>query len=100
MLMAAAARPSRGIAGASCHDAREIEQAERLGLDYIVVGPVEATASHPGAQPLEWEGFAALARERSMPVYAIGGLTRADAAEARRHGAHGLALLGQGLPAV
>jgi thiamine monophosphate synthase len=29
-----------------------------------------------------------------MPVYAIGGLTRADLAEARERGAHGIALRG------
>jgi thiamine monophosphate synthase len=29
-----------------------------------------------------------------MPIYAIGGLMRADLAEARRRGAHGVALLG------
>ena len=29
-----------------------------------------------------------------MPVYAIGGLTRADLPEARRHRAHGVALMG------
>jgi len=27
-----------------------------------------------------------------MPVYAIGGLVHGDLAEARRHGAHGIAL--------
>jgi thiamine monophosphate synthase len=41
---------------------------------------------------LGWERFAQLVQGRTMPVYAIGGLTRADLAEARRHGAHGVAL--------
>jgi 8-oxo-dGTP diphosphatase len=91
-LMASAARPAATLAGASCHDARELEHAAQLGLDYVVLGPVEATASHPGAASLGWEGFAALARERPMPVYAIGGLSRADMVIARRHGAHGVAL--------
>jgi len=91
-LMAATTRPAGSLVGASCHDEAEIAHAEALGLDYVVVGPVKATASHPDAKPLGWERFATLVRDRTMPVYAIGGLTRADLAEARRHGAHGVAL--------
>jgi 8-oxo-dGTP diphosphatase len=91
-LMAAASRPAGSLVGASCHDEAELGKAAALALDYAVVGPVKPTASHPGAVPLGWERFAALARDRPMPVYAIGGLTRADLEEARRHGAHGVAL--------
>jgi 8-oxo-dGTP diphosphatase len=91
-LMAASARPAARLAGASCHDAGEIAHAAQLGLDYVVVGPVKPTPSHPGAATLGWDGFAALVRDCPLPAYAIGGLTRADLAEARRHGAHGVAL--------
>lgn len=91
-LMAAAARPAGRVVGASCHDAREIAHAAALGLDYVVVGPVKATPSHPGAASLGWDGFAALVHDGPLPAYAIGGLARADLAEARRHGAHGVAL--------
>ena len=91
-LMEAPARPAGRVVGASCHDAREIAHAAALGLDYVVVGPVKATASHPGAELLGWEGFAALVHGSPLPAYAIGGLTRADLAEARRRGAHGVAL--------
>ena len=91
-LMAATARPPGRVVGASCHDAAEMAQAARLGLDYVVLGPVKPTASHPGAATLGWTGFAALAKDCPLPAYAIGGLTRADLAEAKRHGAHGVAL--------
>jgi 8-oxo-dGTP diphosphatase len=92
-LMKAASRPEGALVGASCHDERELAHAEKIGVDYAVVGPVMATASHPGAIPMGWEGFAALAHDRPMPIYGIGGLTRADLPEARRRGAHGVALL-------
>ena len=92
-LMQSASRPAGALVGASCHDARELDHAERIGVDYAVVGAVKATASHPGAAPMGWDGFAALARDRPMPIYAIGGLARADLGEARRRGAHGVALL-------
>ncbi|MGZ5062981.1 MAG: Nudix family hydrolase [Usitatibacter sp.] len=93
-LMQTSTRPEASLVGASCHDERELDHAERIGVDYAVVGPVRATASHPAAVPLGWERFAALGRNRPMPVFAIGGLTRRDLEEARRHGAHGVALLG------
>jgi len=93
-LMLAAARPERTLVGASCHDERELDQAGRLELDYAVLGPVKETASHAAAPPLGWERFEALARGRPMPIYAIGGLARSDLAEARRRGAHGVALRG------
>jgi 8-oxo-dGTP diphosphatase len=92
-LMEASSRPDARLAGASCHDERELEHAEKLGLDYAVLGPVSATATHPGATPIGWPRFASLARNRGMPVYAIGGLARRDLPEARIHGAHGVALL-------
>ncbi len=91
-LAACDARPKATLVGASCHDEAELDQAAALGLDYAVVGPVKPTASHPGAAPLGWERFEDLVRGRPMPCYAIGGLTRADLAEAKRRGAHGVAL--------
>ena len=92
-LMAAQHRPPGSLVGASCHFSEELAQAAKLGLDYTVVGPVNATASHPGAEPLGWDAFESLVRGQPIPVYVIGGLTRADFPQARRRGAHGVALL-------
>jgi len=92
-LMAAATRPAGSLVGGSCHDARSLERAASLGLDYAVLGPVKETRSHPGLTPIGWDAFAALVADRPMPVYAIGGLSRADLGEARKRGAHGVALL-------
>jgi 8-oxo-dGTP diphosphatase len=92
-LMATGTRPDAALVGASCHDEREVAHAASLGLDYVVVGPVKPTASHPDARPLGWDRFAALVRDQPMPSYAIGGMTRSDLDEARRHSAHGVALL-------
>jgi 8-oxo-dGTP diphosphatase len=92
-LRRAAARPQGGLAGASCHTREELERAMALGMDFAVLGPVKETATHPGATPLGWERFAAIARGASIPVYAIGGLRRADLHEARMAGAHGIAMI-------
>lgn len=86
-------RPREGLASASCHTREELARAQRLDLDFAILGPVRATATHPAAALLGWEGFAALARGASIPVYAIGGLRPRDLPEARRAGAHGLAMI-------
>lgn len=92
-LMALAARPAYPLVAASCHTAAELTQAMRLELDFALLGPVRPTPSHAGAQTLGWAGFAALARGASIPVFAIGGLRPDDLEAARRHGAHGLAMI-------
>ena len=78
-------------AGASCHDLAQLQKAERIGMDFTVLGPVAETASHPHASLLGFPGFAALREHVVLPMYALGGLTRADHAAARAHGAQGIA---------
>jgi 8-oxo-dGTP diphosphatase len=78
---------------ASCHDATELAHAERLRCDFAVLGPVQATASHPGAAPLGWAAFAALREAGTIPLYAIGGLGAGDLDIARAHGAQGIAAI-------
>lgn len=77
--------------GASCHDVAQLARARELGADYAVLGPVQATPTHPGTPPLGWAGFAALARNAGLPVYAIGGVGPQDLEDAWRHGAQGVA---------
>jgi 8-oxo-dGTP diphosphatase len=81
-------RPGEGLAAASCHSREELERAMALGLDFAVLGPIRDKSPALG-----WDGFRELARYSSIPVYAIGGLTRADLAQAWRAGAHGLAMI-------
>lgn len=78
--------------GASCHDRREIEKAEAIGVDFVVLGPVKPTMSHPHAKPLGWDRFHQIASGTSVPVYGLGGLHHADIEDAWRSGAHGIAM--------
>lgn len=78
---------------ASCHTAEELRRAEDLGCDFVVLGSVAETASHPGAAPLGWEGFARLREVVSLPIYAIGGMSPADIGHARQQGAQGIAAI-------
>ncbi len=86
-LMALKERPRQGLAAASCHTREELERAMRLGLDFAVLGPVKDKAA------IGWERFALSVRDSGIPVYAIGGLTPADLPQARRAGAHGVAMI-------
>ena len=79
--------------GASCHTVAELEAAQRLGCDFAVLGPVSATASHPGQPGIGWDGFERLRESVGLPLYAIGGLAQADVSQARLHGAQGIAAI-------
>jgi len=78
---------------ASCHNSKEIEQANRLGADFIVLGPVKATRSHPGSSLLGWQRFAELTDQATMPVYALGGMLTADIGVSRESGGQGIAAI-------
>lgn len=86
-------RPDLRWVGASCHDAAELDAAQRLGADFAVLGPVAATPTHPDSEPLGWAGFERLARGRPMPVYALGGMESGDLDTAMRHAAQGVAMV-------
>jgi 8-oxo-dGTP diphosphatase len=86
--------------GASCHDEHELAHAAAIGVDFAVLGPVLATASHPGAAPLGWERFAALAAATPLPVYALGGLAQSDLPQAIAAGAQGIAGISAFWPGV
>ncbi len=86
-------RPELDWCAASCHDAAELARAAELDVDFAVLGPVQATPTHPDAQPLGWGGFGALALGSTLPVYALGGVRRADLETAWRSGAHGIAMI-------
>lgn len=79
------------ILSCACHDAAELAHAEHLGADLALVGHVKATPSHAQREPLGWDGLEALTARTTLPVCAIGGMTDDDVAEARRHGAIGIA---------
>lgn len=85
--------PAEQLVAASCHDLAQLQAAQRLGCDFAVLGPVQATPSHPGASALGWEAFEGLREQVSLPLYALGGLHPDDIGEARRHGAQGIAAI-------
>lgn len=94
-LMSLDARPlPAGVTvAASCHNEDELRQAEAIGVDFVVLGPVGKTPSHTDQAPIGWKKFVQLREHVSLPIYALGGLRPADHDTARRHGAQGIAAI-------
>jgi 8-oxo-dGTP diphosphatase len=76
---------------ASCHDADDLKRAEDLGADFALLSPVLPTRSHPDAEPLGWERFAAMVDRANLPVYALGGMHPSMLSRAWQAGAQGVA---------
>lgn len=82
---------SSRLLGASVHNEKELEQAQKLQADFLVLSPVKRTDSHPDAVPLGWQRFAEIARMANCPVYALGGLVPEELNTSIAHGAQGIA---------
>lgn len=81
------------LLSASCHTEADIRHAEHLDVDFIVLSPVQATATHPDAEPLGWDRFRELSDRAAMPVYALGGMRPEDLNTAFASGAQGIAAI-------
>jgi 8-oxo-dGTP diphosphatase len=78
---------------ASCHCQQDIERANELALDFIVISPVKQTTSHPNQAPMGWEQFKKLTDSAKIPVFALGGMKPIDIKEAQNYGAQGIAAI-------
>lgn len=92
-LMAAQGRSEVEWCSASCHDESEMARAVELGMDFVLLGPLRETPTHPGKHGLGWERFTRLIQGCPLPVFALGGLRQADLHDARSSGAHGIAMI-------
>lgn len=82
----------RGWIGRSVHTAEEAVAAVEEGADYLMVGAVYPTASHPHRQPAGLHLIRAAAA-LGRPVVAIGGITPERVEEVREAGAYGVAAI-------
>jgi 8-oxo-dGTP diphosphatase len=82
---------ARYLLAVSCHNAQEIQHAIRLKADFITLGPVKPTNSHPDTAPLGCDEFRALVAQAPVVVYGLGGLDTGDEQEMIACGAQGVA---------
>ena len=92
-LMSLSSRPKSNLFSASCHSVEQLLKAEQLKADFVVLSPVQKTASHPDVQPIGWQKFAEMTEELSIPVYALGGVSADDVDKAWLHGGQGIAAI-------
>ncbi|MGL4859387.1 MAG: thiamine phosphate synthase [Enterobacteriaceae bacterium] len=86
---------SSKIIGLSVNSNAELQQANRLPIDYIGVGAIFPTANKPDIQTL-WgiDGLQQIIRQSHHPVVAIGGITTANADSVIATGCAGIAAIG------
>jgi thiamine-phosphate diphosphorylase len=82
----------RGWIGRSVHSEEEAEMAVAEGADFLVVGNIYETLSHPGRAAA---GLTLVTRAAGLgrPVIAIGGITPDRATEVKDAGAYGVAAI-------
>lgn len=76
---------------ASVHNQTELEQAQQLGVDYVLVSPVKQTSSHPKAKPLSGIELKAILDQSRVPAYGLGGLNINNVSEVKELGMQGIA---------
>ena len=95
-LPASAARqflpPSMRV-GRSVHTINGARQAEAEGADYVLLGTIFASPTHPEVEPAGPELIREVANRVGIPVIVIGGITRENVHECWQAGAAGVAVV-------
>ncbi|NNF26044.1 MAG: thiamine phosphate synthase [Gemmatimonadetes bacterium] len=87
---------SHFLVGRSVHDLTEVDRwagAAPSSADYLVLGSVAPTASHPGRPPLPTDSVRLAPARSCVPVLAIGGVTPDGLSDLCALGYHGAAVL-------
>jgi thiamine-phosphate pyrophosphorylase len=81
-----------GWIGSSVHSTEEARAALEAGADFLMVGPIYRTATHPG-RPAAGPGLVSEVASLGRPVIAIGGVTPERSQQLREAGAYGIAAI-------
>ena len=84
--------PDRLI-GRSTHAISQLRQAVADGCDYVGVGPVNATPTKPGREPVGLDYVRQAAAESPIPFFAIGGIDAGNLAAVQAAGAERVAVV-------
>lgn len=84
--------PAGFLIGVSCHTIEELTAVEQEGADFAVYGPIFPAISKPAGPPVGIEGLRKAVRSVThLPIYALGGITKKNAALCFDAGAEGIA---------
>ena len=84
------------IIGLSTHNIKQVQEADRLPVDYISIGPIFSTTSKANPDPVV--GIDLLSKVRSLtskPIVCIGGITKNEIPQLLRAGADGIAVISE-----
>ncbi|MEB3355038.1 MAG: thiamine phosphate synthase [Cyanobacteriota bacterium] len=81
------------LVGRSTHALPQLRQAMADGCDYVGVGPVNATPTKPGREPVGLDYVRQACGESAIPCFAIGGITAAAVPALRQVGASRVAVV-------
>ena len=81
------------LVGRSVHSVEEAVVAQSEGVDYLMLGTIYGTASHPGRPPSGPGLIEAVKARVRTHVYAIGGINASNVGEVMRAGADGVAVI-------
>lgn len=79
--------------GASCHSVKEAREAEQLGCTYITAGHIFDTACKKGLAGRGTGFLQDICQSVSIPVYAIGGITKDNIHSVIKAGAKGACIM-------
>jgi 8-oxo-dGTP diphosphatase len=79
------------LLGASTHDLEEALHAQKMGADFVVISPIQATQTHPDTIPIGWKAAQEVVDQLNIPVYFLGGMGLEDLDKALDIGAQGIA---------
>jgi thiamine-phosphate pyrophosphorylase len=81
------------LVGLSTHTPEQVDGAAGLPVDYIGVGPVHATPTKPGRPPVGLQLVSYAAANATVPFFAIGGISTANAGAVHAAGAARIAVV-------
>lgn len=82
----------------AAHSLAAVHAAAADGADAVLLSPVFATASHPAVRAMGVAQFARMVAASPVPVFALGGITAANAPRLTGSGAAGIAAVGAFAP--
>jgi thiamine-phosphate pyrophosphorylase len=81
------------IVGRSVHSVEEAVKAQEEGADYVQVGAIFPTRSHPGQSPAGPALLKSVAARVTIPIVAVGGITAENVGQVMQAGARGAAVI-------